>query len=71
MKAPLAATAEAVRKRAKELTRAVKDAVTDSPFDDPFVLTVLALMVLSIAGLGALVLGHVVRTTGVWNRLLR
>jgi hypothetical protein len=49
----------------------VKDAVTDSPLDDPFVLTVIALMVLSTAALGALVLGHVARATGFRNRLLR
>jgi hypothetical protein len=71
VKAPLADTAEAIRKRAKALPKALRDAVTDSPFDDPFVLTVIALMVLSIAALGALVLGHVARATGFRNRLLR
>jgi hypothetical protein len=71
VKAPLAATAEAIRKRAKALPKALKDAVIDSPFDDPFVLTVIALMVLSTAALGALVLGHVARATGFRNRLLR
>jgi hypothetical protein len=71
VKAPLADTAEAIRKRAKALPKALKDAVTDSPFDDPFVLTVIALMVLSTAALGALVLDHVARATGFRNRLLR
>jgi hypothetical protein len=71
MKAPLADAAEAIRKRAKTLPKALKDAVTDSPFDDPFVLTVIALMVLSTAALGALVLGHVARAAGFRNRLLR
>jgi hypothetical protein len=71
MKAPLADAAEAIRKRAKTLPKALKDAVTDSPFDDPFVLTVIALMVLSTAALGALVLGHVARAAGYRNRLLR
>jgi hypothetical protein len=69
IKPPLAGAAAAIEKRAKRLSRAVKDAVADSPFDDPFVLTLVALMLLSSAVLGALVLGHVVRTTGIRQRV--
>jgi hypothetical protein len=71
MKAPLADAAGAIRKRAKALPKALKDVVANSPFDDPFVVTLIALMVLASAMLGALVLGHVVRTAEIRRRYFR
>jgi hypothetical protein len=71
MKAPLADAAGAIRERAKALPKALKDVVANNPFDDPFVVTLIALMVLASAMLGALVLGHVVRTAEIRRRYFR
>jgi hypothetical protein len=69
IEAPLSGAAGAVEKGAKRLAKGLKDAVADSPFDDPFVLTLVALLTLSSAALGALFVGHVVRTTGFRQRV--
>ena len=47
------------------VTGRITDAVEESPVDDPFVLTVIGLLLLVIAVLGTLLLSQVVRTLGV------
>jgi hypothetical protein len=69
IKAPLAGAAGAIEQGAKKLAKGLKHAAKDNAFDDPFVLTIVALMVLSSAVLGAIVLGHVARTMGIRQRV--
>ena len=47
------------------ITGRVTDAVEESPVDDPFVLTVIGLLLLHDRRLGTLLLSQVVRTLGV------
>jgi hypothetical protein len=66
---PVAGVAGAVAGAAKSVFDGVRDPVTraieDSPFDDPFVLTIIGLLLLTIAFLGTLLLAQVVRSLGV------
>ncbi len=66
---PVAGVAGAVAGAAKSVLDGVRDpvarAIDDSPFDDPFVLTIIGLLLLTIAFLGTLLLAQVVRSLGV------
>jgi hypothetical protein len=66
---PVAGVAGAVAGAAKSVFDGVRDPVTraieDSPFDDPFVLTIIGLLLLTIAFLGTLLFAQVVRSLGV------
>ena len=65
---PVAGVAGAVAGTTKKVLDGVGDRVTraieDSPFDDPFVLTIIGLLLLAIASLGTLLLAQVVRSLG-------
>ena len=61
----IGAVAGATKTLLDGVTGRVTDAVEESPVDDPFVLTVIGLLLLVIAVLGTLLLSQVVRTLGV------
>ena len=69
VKKPLVGAAGAVAGTTEKVLDGVGDRVTraieDSPFDDPFVLTIIGLLLLTIAFLGTLLLAQVVRSLGV------
>ena len=66
---PVVSAVGAVAGATRTLLDGVGDRVTraieDSPFDDPFVLTIIGLLLLVIAFLGTLLLAQVVRSLGV------
>jgi hypothetical protein len=64
VKAPFVETAGVVGSAAKGLSDRFTGAVTDSPFSDPFVITLIGFLALGSALLGGLVLAHLARIAG-------
>ena len=69
VKKPIVGVVGGVAATTKTLLDGVTDRVTgaieESPFDDPFVLTIIGLLLLVIATLGTLLLAQVIRSLGV------
>jgi hypothetical protein len=59
---PISGVAGVIASTAKDLPARVKNAIAEKAPDDPFLLTMIGLLMLSIALLGAIVLAHVTRT---------